>query len=151
MRAYPIDLTLELRPSKQSAGEIRWTNPGSRDVLNGQAPKRPCDGDNIAAERPSSLSYNDPIVGIPRAAGSVPTVHATQHDALNPSDRARVQPDRLTRQDKRVKDAMKFVASCSASVATTRCDSDCERAPFHGRELSWQLINRGRNPRLLNG
>jgi hypothetical protein len=151
MSADPIDLTFELRASKQPAGEIGWTNPGGRDVLNRQPPEQPGDGDDVAAERPSSLGYSNPIVGIPGPAGCVPSVHAPEHDALNPSDRARVQPDRLTRQDQRAKDAMKFVASCCASVAATWCNGNCERAPLQGREVSRQLANRGRNRRWLNG
>src|SRR5579864_2158677 len=57
MSTGPIDLTLELQPPEQPAGQVRWTNSCCAYLLRGQKPKSAGDGNNVAAEGPCSLSY----------------------------------------------------------------------------------------------
>src|SRR5947208_670714 len=96
MNADPIDLTFDLRSSKEPAGEIRWTNFGGSKVFTRQSAEQPGDGDDVAVVRPSSPGYRDPIVGIPRTAGSAASVHPTERNTLNASDRVRIEPERAS-------------------------------------------------------
>jgi hypothetical protein len=150
MGADPIDLMFDLRSSKEPAGEIRWTNLGGSKVFTRQSAQQPGDGDNVAVVRPSSSGDRHPIVGIPRTAGSAASVHPTERDTLNASDRVRTEPECRSCACQWVKDMMKLAASGCTRAPATRSNRNCDRVPLLGGERSWQFVKRSRDWKRLN-
>src|SRR5579859_1341121 len=148
MGADPLHLALELRPPEQPTGEFRWIHAGGEELLGGQVAEPIANCEDVRSEAKRGGSYRRPGLGVPRAAGRLAGMHTAQDNPLNPSVRSRLEPQRLACQRQRLEDGTEYPPSCSASMATTRCDGNGEGVPLSRCELNRQLVDRRSEQRI---